>query len=233
MQPSGPPPPAPPRGVRLGDLLVLGGALIVFGFSFAPFVQYSDQTRLFLFGLTNVSTSFNAWSLQTFMVPLTTFVIVAALLGIAAAATRFALRRDPPLLGFRLRQLEVGLAMFGFVVLLGMVTSDKHVVVGARRLAEADPDFNAQEVALDTGWGAVLMLVGASIALVGAVLNHVAIGPTITLGTGPAPVPPPVQHGGWQGAPPPPPPGGWQGSPPLPHQPPPQQPPGGRHHPAS
>jgi hypothetical protein len=196
--------------LRPGDLLVLFGGLLVLGFSFAPFVEYHDQAAL-LFGLLDVPLWFSAWSLQTFMVPLTTFVVVAALLGIAAVAVRFALRRDPELLGFRLRQLEVGLALFGSVVLLGMVASDKHAVVGARRLAEVDPTFRPEEVAMSTGWGAVLMLVGALLALAGALLNHLGIGPTMVVGTGPAAPP----AGRYQG-----PPGPYQ-NPPGPYQDPP------------
>lgn len=181
--PPEPPPASPPRALRLGDVLVVVGALLVFGFSFAPFARYSDAAQASLFAVaTGVSPSFNAWSLQTFMVPLTTFVVVAALLGIAAAAVRFWFRRDLNLLGFRLRQLEVGLALFVFLVLLGMIASDKHVLFGARRLAEANPDFEASEVTLDTGWGAVLMLIGAIIALVGALLNHFSVGPEFPVG---------------------------------------------------
>jgi len=174
------PPAAPtePRTLRLGDLLVGFGALVVFGFSFAPFIEYGERAA-FLFGVLDVPLWFNAWSLQTFMVPLTTFVILAALLSIAAAAVRFGLRRDPELVGFRLRQLEVGLALFAFVVLLGMVASDKHAIVGARRIADADPTFGAEEVAVNTGWGAVLMLLGAMVVLAGALLNHFGVGPVI------------------------------------------------------
>ncbi|MPZ25799.1 MAG: hypothetical protein GEV12_04950 [Micromonosporaceae bacterium] len=216
-----PPPPVPalPRQLHLGDLLVGFGGLVLFGFSFAPFVAYGERAAE-AFGLLGVSLSFNAWSLQTFMVPLTTFVVLAALLGIAAVATRFGLRRDPDLLGFRLRQVEVGLAMFGFVVLLGMIASDKHVLVGARRLADADPTFQAQEVALSTGWGAVVMLIGATIALAGALLNHFGVGPAIAVSGRSAPPGPPAA-----GPPPapgqPPAPGHWQ---PLPGSAPPDVP---------
>jgi hypothetical protein len=203
--------PSPPRDLRLGDLLVVVGALTVFAFSFAPFVEYGQRAQQELFALVDVSPQFNAWSLQTFMVPLTTFVVVAALLGIVAVAARFALRRDPNLLGFRLRQLEVGLALFGFAVLLGMVASDKYAVIGARRLADADPAFRLEDVALDTGWGAVLMLIGTVVALVGALLNHFSVGPTFSVGAGATP-PPPAGYGPWQDAPTQPA-GGWQGGP--------------------
>jgi hypothetical protein len=184
--------------LRLGDPLVGLGGLAVFGFSFAPFVAYGEPAAV-LFGVLDVPHEFNAWSLETFLVPLTTFVIVAGLLNLAAATTRFGLRRDPELLGFRLRQLEVGLALFGFVVLLGMIASDKHAVLGARRLAEADPTFRLDEVALSTGWGAALMLIGTIVLLVGTLLNHFGVGPAIPVGgAAPPPAygqPPPPAYG--------------------------------------
>jgi hypothetical protein len=203
-QPSVPPPASPPREVRLGDLLVLLGALMVFFFSFAPFVQYSDDLQEGLAG-DGISSNFNAWSLETFMVPLTSFVVVAALLAIAAVVARFGLRRDPSALGFRLGQIEVGLALFVFVVLLGMIASDKHAFFGARRLSESedDPLFLSQ-FRMAVGWGAVLMLIGAIIALAGAVLNHLAIGPRFAVGSASPPPPPPPAAGPWQTPPPPP-----------------------------
>lgn len=192
----------------------------MFGFSFAPFVEYASQAALLFASLDRPW--FSAWSLQTFMVPLTTFVVGAALLGVGLAAVRFGLRRDPELLGFRLRQLEVGLFLFGSVVLLGMVASDKHAIVGGRELADADPALQASDIAMDTGWGAVLMLVGALVALAGALLNHLQVGPAILVTGGTAE--PPPDGGGWLG--PPVGPGGPAGPtpPPGPGTPPPQAP---------
>jgi len=237
--PPGSPTPAVPRTLRAGDLLVAAGGLLVFGFSFAPFVEYGEQAAL-LFGLLDISLSFNAWSPQTFMVPLTTFVVLAGLLAITAAAVRFGLRRDPELLGFRLRQLEVGLALFAFLVLLGMVASEKHAVLGARRLASADRSFQAEDVAASTGWGAALMLIGATILVAGTLLNHFRVGPAFQLagraaasGQDPLPGDPPPP---WQPQPAapgdhpgPPPPSYWQrpAGPPPPGPPPTGPPPTG------
>lgn len=175
-----PPEPSSTRtaGARIGDLLVVVGGALVVGFSFAPFVRYGGEIGggLAVDGVTGV---FNAWSLTTFMVPLTTFVVVAALLAIAATATRFWLGRDPILVGFRLRQLEVGLTLFMFVVLLGMISSAKHVFFGANRFQDADAFALSP---LDVAGGAVMMLLGAIVALVGAVLNHFGIGPVLPVG---------------------------------------------------
>jgi hypothetical protein len=189
----------PTREARLGDLLVVLGALMVFVFSFAPFVQYGGE-----FGEVvappGSSGRFNAWSLEAFMVPLTTFVVVAALLSIAAVGTRLGLRRDPNAFGFRLRQVEVGLALFVFFVLLGMIASNKPIFFGARRFD--DPVLT--ESTLAVGWGAVLMLIGAMIAVAGAVLNHFSFGPVFAVGAGSPAPPPPAPPSGWPGSSPPP-----------------------------
>jgi hypothetical protein len=178
---------SPPSELRLGDVLVALGALMVFFFSFAPFVEYGGE-----FGDVvappGFSGEFSAWSMETFMVPLTTFVVVAAVLSIAAAATRFVLRRDPSALGFRLRQVEVGLALFTFFVLLGMIASSKPIFFGARRFD--DPILT--ESTLAVAWGAVLMLIGATLVLAGAALNHFGLGPSfaIAIPSRPATAPP-------------------------------------------
>lgn len=188
MQPPAQPAQPSAREARLGDLLVAAGALMVFLFSFAPFVQYGGEFGEFV-APPGFSGRFNAWSLETFMVPLTTFVVVAALLSLAAVAARFLLRRDLSALGFRLRQVEVGLALFVFVVLLGMIASNKPIFFGARRFD--DPVLT--ESTLAVSWGAVLMLIGALLAVSGAVLNHFALGPVFAVGASanpPAPPPP-------------------------------------------
>lgn len=157
-----------------GDLLVVVGGFIVFGFSFAPFVQYDRELRAAL--TADMSGRFNAWSGELFMVPLTTFVIVASLLAVAAVWVRFAQRRDPQLVGFRLTVLEVGLTLFTFIVLLGMLMSDKYLFFGSSRNVELRDAVVGTH--LEVGWGAVLMLIGSLIALGGAILNHVRKPPT-------------------------------------------------------
>jgi hypothetical protein len=163
--------PAPAKTLRLGDALELGGSLVVFAFSFAPFVSISIPGFL---GNSALDDSQNAWATETFMAPLTWFVVLAGLLQIAAVALRYLGRRAPEPLGFRLPQLEVGLGLFMLVVLFSMVTSEKHVIfgAGARVQGEAGADLNI-------GWGAILMLVGAIAAAVGALLTHLSVGPTV------------------------------------------------------
>ncbi|HEY8474953.1 MAG TPA: hypothetical protein VIL37_20345 [Natronosporangium sp.] len=220
---------SPPREARIGDLLVVIGTLLVFFFSFAPFVQYGGEFGD-LVAPPGVSGTFSAWSMETFMVPLTTFVVVAALLMLAAVISRFLLRRDPAALGFRLGQVEVGLSLFVFFVLLGMITSTKPIFFGARRFD--DPVLT--ESTLAVAWGAVLMLIGALLAMAGAVANHFGFGPAFPIGGSAPAAPPPPPVAGWPGTPPPgsvpppgtPPPGSPPpGSPPPPNDLPPQQPP--------
>jgi hypothetical protein len=172
---------APTKTLRLGDALELGGSLVVFAFSFAPFVAISVPALL----AGDLADWRNAWATETFMAPLTWFVILAGLLQIGAVALRYLGGRSPELLGFRLPQLELGLGLFMLVVLFGMVTSEKHVIFGA---ADAQVNSGAE---LDTGWGAILMLIGALAAAVGGVLTHLSVGPVIF--PRPAgPVPPPA-----------------------------------------
>jgi hypothetical protein len=212
---------------RIGDLGVLLGALLVFGFSFAPFLRYPSQVqqRMDL----DVSLVFNAWSLELFMVPLTTFVIMAAVLTAVSAVVRFALKRDPHIVGFRLRQLEVGTALFTAVVLFGMVSSVKHSMLGAKRISEASPVLSADAsgLSLENGWGAIMMLISAFVLLVGTLLNHFEVGPPIRVTGGSNRAGPkagghPASPAGWQGAPSAPsgwqpmPPGGWQAAAPSP-----------------
>lgn len=165
--------PYPPsaKHLRLGDALAAGGSVLVFAFSFAPFITVTVPGLL---GGGRLEGWQNAWAMETFMAPLTWFVILAGLLLIAAVAVRYLTGRNPDLLGFRLTQLELGLGLFMLVVLFGMVTSEKHIIFGADARVAGEGGAS-----LDIGWGAILMLVGALIATVGAVLTHLSVGPVI------------------------------------------------------
>lgn len=171
------------RALRLGDLLAIGGASVVFVFSFAPFVTVTIPAAF-----TGAVTAWqNAWATEVFMAPLTWFVILAGLLLIAAGTVRYLTGRNPELVGFRLTQLELGLALFMLVVLFSMVTSEKHVIFGARARQFGE------SATLDLGWGAIMMLVGALAAAVGAALTHLAVGPVIFPRPAGPPQPPPYQ----------------------------------------
>jgi hypothetical protein len=165
--------PYPPtaKTLRLGDALAAGGSLLVFAFSFAPFITVTIPGLL---GGGRLEGWQNAWATETFMAPLTWFVILAGLLVIAAVAVRYLTGRDPDLVGFRLTQLELGLGLFMVVVLFGMVTSEKHIIFGADARVQGEGGAS-----LGIGWGAILMLIGALAAAVGALLTHLSVGPVI------------------------------------------------------
>lgn len=179
--------PAAPRGSRtltLGDLLAGVGGLVIFFFSFAPFVSYDeDFIRLLKEDAPrDFPEWFSAWSVQTFMGPLSWWPVLAGLLLIALTALRFALPRDFELVGMRFNHLQVGLSLFAFFVLFGYAVSGKYaffaeeitneVADGMRRIASVD-------VELSFGWGGYLMLVGSIVAVTGAVLNQLGVGPTL------------------------------------------------------
>jgi hypothetical protein len=166
-------PPYPPSAkiLRLGDALAAGGSILVFAFSFAPFITISIPG---LRGGVLLDDWQNAWATETFMAPLTWFVVLAGLLLIAAVVLRYLTGRNPDLVGFRLTQLELGLGLFTVVVLFGMITSEKHVIFGAGARVAGEGGAS-----LGIGWGAILMLIGALAAAVGAVLTHLSLGPVV------------------------------------------------------
>jgi uncharacterized membrane protein len=151
--PSAYPSARPPFTLTLGDVLVGGGGLLIVLFSFAPFVSSEDNS----FG---VDDSWSAWAAEVFMAPLTWWVIFAGLLLIALAVSRMFWPPQREFFGFRPTHLQVGLSLFAFFVLLGYALSDKGGF-------------------LEFGWGGVIMLLGSIVAVAGAVLNHLGIGPTL------------------------------------------------------
>ena len=171
-------PPAParaPRRIALSDLLTAFGGLLIFAFSFAPFVAYDDDFADLVARSQNRDFDgwYMAWSLQTFMAPLTWFVIIAGLLLLASAVLRILRGGNPSRFGLSLTGVQLGLALFAFFVLVGYTLSDKQINFGLDEFADEEiRDFD-----LSISWGGVLMLLGALIALAGAVLAHMNIGP--------------------------------------------------------
>jgi hypothetical protein len=183
----------PPAGrIRLGDLLTVFGGLFVFAFSFAPFVKYPNRA---VNEIAEESPSFDgwymAWSTQMFMAPLTWWVIFAGIGVVALTAVRAATARDPEILRFRASQLQVFLGLFALLVLFGYAVSHKQIGFGLDDLitdsdAIAENDLNRPVF----GWGGYLMMFGALFATVGAVLNHLSVGPLISTPAPARPVPP-------------------------------------------
>ncbi len=165
----------------LGEALVAGGAALIFLFSFAPFVTYINPEMIAGLQEENLPTWFSAWGLETFMAPLSWWVVIAALGMGALLGLRFVVAKDREFVGFRLSQLQVGLSFFAVLVLLGYALSAKTLVFGSEFQEEVIDIFDNQGMGADLafGWGGVLMLLGALVAGVGAVLDHLNVGPTV------------------------------------------------------
>ncbi len=140
----------PPVRLSLGDAIAGGGALIVFLFSFAPFLRFN-----FGFG----GESQMAWQRDFFLNPLTWWVIFAAIGVAVLVLLGFRFPKEQDFFGFRFSHLKIGLSLFAFFVLIGYALADK----GGAEL----------------GWGAILMLLGSIAASIGSVLDHLNVGPVI------------------------------------------------------
>jgi hypothetical protein len=176
-QPNQPAPAAPqgPLRLTLGDALIGAGGLLIFIFSFAPFVQYNSE--LIKRSIGGGTSWWDAWSNQTFMAPLTWWVIGAGILLVLLALSRTVWAPERERLGFRPSHLGVGLSLFAFFVLVGYAFSAKTLVFGIgglqdviNALGNVNPGFS---------WGGVMMLFGSVVALVGAFMNHLALGGVI------------------------------------------------------
>lgn len=179
QQPAAPRPRRTLLPVTLGDALTAFGGLLVFVFSFTPFVHYRDDQLTAELERQHLPSWFSAWATETFMAPLTWFVALAALLCIGLAAARLVVPRDRELLGFRTGHLQIGLTLFVLVVMFGYAVSAKTTVFGHDfALAEGGTGYS-DSMNLALAWGGYLMLFGALVAAVGAVLSHLQIGPTV------------------------------------------------------
>lgn len=200
MQPTPPAAPTskPDRRLTLGDGIAAFGGLLVFAFSFAPFVSYEDAFQRQL-AADNLPTWFSAWSAETFMGPLSWFVVLAGVATIGLAAAHLAWPRTRERLGFRIGHLQVGVALFAFLVTFGYATSDKDVVFGHDlnvSLGEAIPMLRGG-LAFAFDWGGYLMLLGTMLGVVGAILSYLEVGPVL-YPQPPQPVPAGYPPNPWQ-----------------------------------
>jgi hypothetical protein len=142
------PAPAPASGLRItyADAMVALGGLIVFLFSFAPLYSFNDTETIL--GHT-IGTSFHQNSWHT---ALSVFIVLAALLLIGTAVVDVLWPRHKEIGGFRRHQVQLFLAIYVIVQLIGFALSGS----------------NGEGL----GWGAYFMIIGAIVALAGAVLNH-------------------------------------------------------------
>lgn len=169
--PPPPPPEAPsaPMSVPpISDGLVMLGGLMILGFSFAPFVSYRAVMRNGRYA--EYATNPSAWEWTAYLAPLTWFVVLAGLFLLALGLGR-ALSGDLKLLTFKLSQLQLVVAAYAASILIGYALTDKSLLTGASvEFMGAKMQVSAPQVA-EFGWGGVLMLIGALIALIGALLN--------------------------------------------------------------
>jgi hypothetical protein len=153
--PAGAPAPAPKKAtgiyIRLADLIVAAGALIIVLFSWAPVVGFSDS----------VDNGEIGRSLWTWLSPLGLFVLVAALGLIATAAVDTWWHRDKPMVGLHRHHVQVGVAVFALLVVFGMCFADPYDVSGLR----------GSSIGFGVSYGGIIQLLGALVAAVGAVLN--------------------------------------------------------------
>src|SRR5215207_642095 len=184
----------PGRPLILGDLLAGIGALLVVLASLAPFVSYDSAKLTDDLAKNGLSTWFSAWSTQTFMAPLTWFIVIAAMLVVAISALRYLRSGDEErrILTFSLPQLQLVLALFPAVTLIGYAASRKSVLFGADYAAVVGkvPATTAFDTRLSLAFGGYLMVFGALVALAGAVLNLLDVTPVVwPRPAKPAPVP--------------------------------------------
>jgi hypothetical protein len=172
----------PNRPLFLGDLLAGVASIVLFFASFAPFVSYDSAKLTDDLKKNDLSTWFSAWSAQTFMAPLTWFVVLAALLVLAISAHRyFRGDNDVRVLTFTLPQLQLVFALFSAMTLIGFAASRKSVLFGADFAAVVGkiPATTAFDTRLSFSFGGYLMLLAALVAIVGAVLNVLNIERTV------------------------------------------------------
>lgn len=169
------PPPPPPESPSMpmnvppvSDSLVMLGGLLILGFSFAPFVSYRAVLRSGRYA--DHATNPSAWEWSAYLAPLTWFVVLAGLFLLALGLGR-AISGDRTLFTFRLSQLQLLVAGYAVSILIGYALTDKSLLTGASvEFMGARMEVSAPQVA-EFAWGGVLMLIGALIALIGALLN--------------------------------------------------------------
>jgi hypothetical protein len=135
--------------VRLADLIVAGGAVIILLFSWAPMVGAGDDSD-------NAHISASLWG---WLSPLGLFVLLAALGLIATAAVDTWWHREKPMVGLHRHHVQVGMALFALVVIFGMCFANPY------------DDLFGSRVDFGVSYGGIIQLLGALIAAAGAVLN--------------------------------------------------------------
>jgi len=147
--PGNPPPPAGAgRGLSfaLSDVIVGGAALLFFIFSFTPLISIDTGG----FNISGFSTHVDLWGYGK---PLGWWTAIADVLLLATAVAALWWPHGKEYVGFRRSQVQVALALYVFLFVLGILFA-YHAFFG---------------------WGGWLMLLFSLVALVGAVLGHLGM----------------------------------------------------------
>jgi hypothetical protein len=160
----------------IGDALTLGGGVFVLLFSFLPFVSYSDTIKGPI-ERSGYDTWFNAWEIQTFMAPITWFAVLSAVGVGVVTVTHFFLGDHLRVLTLSGPQLQIALALFSFLVMLGYALSTKSVIFGSDYAQYLGDKTFAHGVSFSVG--GYLMMIFAGLSVIGALLNLYRIGPTL------------------------------------------------------
>ena len=144
-----------PLTLTLGDVLLAAGGLLIFIFSFLPWISL-PSVKVPLLGTVSTGGSQNAFGDLTGALPV--FVFIAGILMIAFGLLRqqFGERQ---VLGFTMPQIQVMVGLFAVLMMLADLFTNRH--------------------GLDLGVGAILTFISALVALCGATLNHLNIGRVI------------------------------------------------------
>jgi hypothetical protein len=139
--------------------------------SVLPFVRYGDSRFATEAARQGLDTWWTAWSPQTFLAPLTWLVVLVTLGVTTLTVLRVLGRREPVALGFSAAQLRLVGALFSLVVLFSYALSHKTIAFGSERTARTGAGV---EVGTEMSFasGGYLMLFGAILLTVGAILTH-------------------------------------------------------------
>lgn len=174
--------------VGLGSALAGAGGLLTLLFSFGPFVRYDNAGAVQRLAGQKIPLTFSAWSAQTSLAPLTWLagLAVLALVGLVVLGVMTSDERE--FLGFRAGQVRVVLSLFSFLIFAGYALSEKDLVFGSTLNDAVASRFAAGDVSL--AWGGHMMVLCSLVAVVGAFLDYLGIGPTVW--------PPPAKPTGYQ-----------------------------------
>jgi hypothetical protein len=165
----------PVRRLSVGGLVATLGAIMLLIGSFAPFVALGGSTAaLHRLALAGAPDSYPAWSLRTFMFPLSVLPVVLAVVVVAMMVLGVRRSSGAVPLPFGSRQLMVASAFGALAILSGYAMSSKALIF--------EPAFSAPAVAgltVGFGGGGLTMLLAALAMAAGATMHLMGVGPEL------------------------------------------------------